>query len=82
VLRASGPKAGRAPGDGACSVGGGGGGGVEDLKRANGEKLLSVERAARAFIYIGVQMHDARLMRRVAHFVRRVAHYFYMRDAR
>jgi hypothetical protein len=39
----------------ACSVSGrGGGGGVEDLKHASGENLLSVEQAARApDIYIG-----------------------------
>jgi hypothetical protein len=52
-------------------------GGVEDLKRACGENLLSVEQTARTpDIYIGGQMHDVHSLRCVAHFFRRVAHYF------
>jgi hypothetical protein len=44
-------------------------GGVEDLKCANGENLLSVEQAVRApDIYIGGQMRNAHSLRRVAHF--------------
>jgi hypothetical protein len=70
----------RAPGVGsveACSISDRGGGSVEDLKRASGENLLSVEWAARApDIYIGGQMCDARSVRRVTHFFRRVTHYF------
>jgi hypothetical protein len=55
----------------------GGGGGVEDLKRATGENLLSVERAARSpDIYIGGQMRDTHSVKRVAHFFRRATHYF------
>jgi hypothetical protein len=66
----------------ACSVSGReGGDDVEDLKRASGENLLSVERAAHApDIYMGGQMCDAHSMRCVAHFERHIAHYFYMRD--
>jgi hypothetical protein len=62
----------------ACSVSGrGDGGGVEDLKRASGENLLSVERAAHTpDIYIGGQMSDARSVRRVSHFFRRATHHF------
>jgi hypothetical protein len=42
-------------------------GNVEDLKRASGENLLSVERAAHApDIYIGDQMRDTRSLRRIA----------------
>jgi hypothetical protein len=52
-------------------------GNVEDLKRASGENLLSVERGARApDIYIGGQMRYVHSLRRVAHFFRHVAHYF------
>jgi hypothetical protein len=52
-------------------------GSIEDLKRASGENLLSVEQATRApDIYIGGQLRDARSLRRVAHFFRCVAHYF------
>jgi hypothetical protein len=41
-------------------------GNIEDLKRASGKNLLSVERAAHApDIYIGGQMHDTRSLRRV-----------------
>jgi hypothetical protein len=54
-----------------------GGGGVEDLNRASGENLLSVERAAHTpDIYIGGQMRDARSVRHVSHFFRRATHYF------
>jgi hypothetical protein len=61
-----------------CSVSGrGGGAGIEDLKHASGKNLLSVERAAHApDINIGGQMRDARSVRRVAHFFRRVTHHF------
>jgi hypothetical protein len=54
----------------ACSVSGrGDGGSVEDLKRASGENLVSVERAAHIpDIYIGGQMRDARSVRHVSHF--------------
>jgi hypothetical protein len=52
-------------------------GGIEDLKRASDENLLNVERAAHApVIYIGGQMCDACSLMRVAHFFRRVTHYF------
>jgi hypothetical protein len=52
-------------------------GGVKDLKRTRGENFLSVERAMRALdIYIGGQMRDTRSLRRVAHFFKRVDHYF------
>jgi hypothetical protein len=55
----------------------GSGGGVEDLKRATGENLLSVERAARSpDIYIGGQMRDTHSVKRVAHFFGRATHYF------
>jgi hypothetical protein len=66
----------------ACSVSGQeGGDDVEDLKRASGENLLSVERAAHApDIYMAGQMRDAHSVRRVTHFERHIAHYFYMRD--
>jgi hypothetical protein len=53
----------------AFSVSGrGGDGDVEDLKHVSGKNLLSVERTTRApDIYIGGQMHDVHLVRRVAH---------------
>jgi hypothetical protein len=52
-------------------------GDVEDLKRASGKNFLCVEQAVRtADIYIGGQMHNARSLRRVTHFFRRVMHYF------
>jgi hypothetical protein len=52
-------------------------GGVEHLKHVSGKKLLSVELAARApDIYIGGQMRDVHSLRRIAHFSRRVVHYF------
>jgi hypothetical protein len=52
-------------------------GGIEDLKRACGENLLSVERAAHApDIYIGGHVCDVRSLRRVTHFFRHVTYYF------
>jgi hypothetical protein len=51
--------------------------GIEDLKRASGEILLSVEWAGcTPDIYIGGQMRDVHSLRRVAHFFRRIANYF------
>jgi hypothetical protein len=45
-------------------------GGVEDLKRASGENLLSVERAARApDIYIGGHMRDMHSLRCITDFL-------------
>jgi hypothetical protein len=53
------------------------GGDVEDLNRVSGKILLSVEQATRSpDIYIGSQMLNTCLVRRVAHFFRHVAHYF------